>query len=66
MSNWENSSSDGERFSQHTTNGNGNKSLESFDIYYKRKEDRAAAKKAKNKGKVANSNETSSIYTNWH
>jgi len=48
MTNWENSSSDAERFSQQgiATNGNGVKSLKSFDIYNKRKEKRAATKKA--------------------
>ena len=47
MTNWENSSSDGERFSQQGTNGNRKekKTLESFNIYSKKKEARIAAKK---------------------
>ena len=47
MTNWENSSSDGERFSQQGTNGNRKekKTLESFNIYSKKKEARTAANK---------------------
>ena len=43
--NWENSSSDGERFSQQISNSKGNKSLRSFDEYIVKKEARAATKK---------------------
>ena len=47
VTNWENTSSDGERFSQQGTNGNRKekKTLESFNIYSKKKEARTAAKK---------------------
>jgi hypothetical protein len=60
--NWENSSFDGDRFSQ-PLNGNSdnNKSLKSFENYLKKKETRFKNRKKKN-----NLSETSSIYTNWH
>ena len=45
MTNWENTSVDGERFSQQISNSKGNKSLRSFDEYIVRKEARAATKK---------------------
>jgi len=47
MTNWENSSSDGERFSQQGTNGNRKekKTLESFNIYSKKKKARTTTKK---------------------
>ena len=45
MTNWENTSGDGERFSQQISNSKGNKSLRSFDEYIVRKEARAATKK---------------------
>ena len=45
MTNWENTSVDGERFSQQISGGKGNKSLRSFDEYIVRKEARAATKK---------------------
>ena len=45
MTNWENSSSDGERFSQKTSNDRTTKTLDSFEIYSKKKEARAEAKK---------------------
>ena len=64
--NWENSmTGDGDRFSQAHQSNNGNKNIKSFDIYLKRKAERAAAKKAA-KQKSVNKNETSSIYTNFH
>ncbi len=58
---------EGERFSQHSQsiNENNNKNKKSFEIYLKRKEARAAAKRAANQ-KVVNPKETSSLYTNWH
>jgi hypothetical protein len=43
--NWENSSSDGDRFSQNGNYTNGNTDTESFDKYLKKKTARAAAKK---------------------
>ena len=43
--NWENTSSDGERFNQQKFNKNGKKTLKSFDIYLKKKSDTAIAKK---------------------
>ena len=49
MVNWENSSSDGERFSQEANNTKRNKTVKSFDVYLKRKEVRSAAKKAAKK-----------------
>ena len=42
--NWENTSSDGERFSQRLDNESGEKSLKSYDSYLKKKEIRAAKK----------------------
>ena len=58
---------EGERFSQHSQsiNGNQNKNTKSFEIYLKKKEARAAARRAA-KQKVINPKETSSLYTNWH
>ena len=54
--NWESSQvGDAERFSQETNNTNGNKKLTSFDAYLKKKEIRAATKKA-NKKKAINPN----------
>ena len=41
------------------------KGKKGFKIYLKRKEARAAAKRAANQ-KVLNPKETSSLYTNWH
>ena len=50
MVNWEASStSDAERFSQDDNGTKGNKNLENFDVYLKRKEIRAVAKKATKK-----------------
>ena len=44
--NWESSQTgDSERFSQEANDTNGNKTVKSFDVYLKRKEIRAAAKK---------------------
>jgi len=43
--NWENTSSDGERFNQKDYYKKGQKTLKSFDIYLKRKSDTALAKK---------------------
>ena len=43
--NWENSSSDGERFSQQEIDKKGRKSIKSFDIYLRRKKERSEAKK---------------------
>ena len=61
--NWEGSVvSDGERFSQQSKGTNGNTKLKSFDVYLKRKEIRALAKKKSKTQKE----ETSSRYTNWH
>ena len=57
--------SDGDRFFQQPQNFNGNKNEKSFEIYLKRKEARAEAKKVANL-KVHNPNETSSLYTNFH
>ena len=45
MTNWENTSADGERFSQQVSNSKGNKSLRSFDEYIVRKEARVKTKK---------------------
>jgi len=45
MTNWENTSSDGDRFSQSKSSDTGNKTLKSFEIYMARKEVRAKAKK---------------------
>ena len=45
MTNWENTSVDGERFSQKTSNGKKTKTLDSFEIYSKKKEARAEARK---------------------
>ena len=59
--NWENSSSDGDRFSQQKNAENSSKKLASYDSYLKKKEIRAAKEK-----KVKKENETSSRYTNWH
>ena len=56
---------DGERFSQQLGKVNGNKSKKSYEIYLKRKEKTAAEKKVR-KQKVLSSNETSSLYTNFH
>ena len=44
MSNWENSSSDGERFSQQSQSTNRDKSYKSFDTYLKRKSKRKVNK----------------------
>ena len=64
--NWENSmTGDGERFSQQLSKVNGNKSKKSYEIYLKRKAKTAAEKKVR-KQKVLSSNETSSLYTNFH
>ena len=49
MTNWEVTSSDGDRFSAKLSNENSAKSLKSFDIYTKRKEERLASKKAARK-----------------
>jgi len=49
MTNWEVTSSDGDRFSAKLSNENRIKSLKSFDIYTKRKEERSALKKAARK-----------------
>jgi hypothetical protein len=54
--NWESSQAgDSERFSQETNNTNGNEKLTRFDAYLKKKEIRAATKKA-NKQKAINPN----------
>lgn len=45
MTNWENTSADGERFSQQISNGKQNKSQRSFDEYIVKRDARAAAKK---------------------
>ena len=51
--NWEASTtSDAERFSQERNSAKGDKNLKSFDVYLKRKETRAVARKA-SKQKVA-------------
>ena len=51
--NWENTSSDGDRFSQTNIQGTKNgKSVKSYEIYLKRKEFRAAQKIAKRKNEV--------------
>ena len=48
--NWEASStSDADRFAQEYSDTKGNKNLKNFDVYLKRKEIRAAAKKATKK-----------------
>tara|TARA_B100000427_G_scaffold322269_1_gene324031 strand:- start:3811 stop:5550 length:1740 start_codon:yes stop_codon:yes gene_type:complete len=66
ITNWENSTSDGERFSQNfNEQSNNGKSLKSFDKYLKRKEQRITEKKL-NKQKIPDPKETSSLYTNWH
>jgi radical SAM superfamily enzyme YgiQ (UPF0313 family) len=68
VTNWENSSSDGERFSQQQTNVNGRKSLKSFDEYVLKKEKRAKDKleKSKKKKLIMKEEINSSAYTNWH
>ena len=54
--NWEGSmTGDGDRFSREANHSNGNKNLKSYDVYLKRKEIRAAARKAAKK-KVADPN----------
>jgi len=63
--NWENTTSDGERFSQRIDNESGEKTLKSYDSYLKKKEIRAAKRIAEKK-KPINTSETSSKYTNWH
>jgi len=64
--NWENFyTGDGDRFSQHPEMANRNKNQKSFENYIKRKEARAAARRAA-KQKPLNPNETSSRYTNVH
>jgi hypothetical protein len=57
--NWENSSSDGERFSQEANGTKRNKAVKSFDVYLKRKEIRATAKKTA-KQKVSSLNKKKS------
>jgi radical SAM superfamily enzyme YgiQ (UPF0313 family) len=54
---------EGERFSQCFQSTNENKNKKSFEIYLKRKEARATAKRSANK-KVTNPEKTSSLYTN--
>ena len=69
VTNWENSSSDGDRFSQQeSVNGNGRKNLKSFDQYLVKKQKRAKEKleKAKNKQVIKNEEINTSAYTNWH
>ncbi len=56
---------DGDRFSQQLQSINGNKNQKSFEIYLKKKEARAAARKAA-KQKADNPHETSSLYTNFY
>ncbi len=64
--NWEHSmTGDGDRFSQQLQSINGNKNQKSFEIYLKKKEARAAARKAA-KQKADNPHETSSLYTNFY
>ena len=63
--NWEHSvTGDGERFSQQSQSNNGYKSYKSYDIYIKRKEKRAAEKKAARQ-KIINPSKTSSKHTNF-
>ena len=63
--NWEMTSADGDRFSQneHGSNGNGKKSLKSFEIYSKKKEARAEARKVERaaKAKVNNLKEAAPL-----
>ena len=69
VTNWENSSSDGDRFSQQeSVNGNGRKNLKSFDEYMVKKQKRAKEKleKAKKKQVIKNEEINTSAYTNWH
>ncbi len=69
VTNWENSSSDGDRFSQQAAvNGNGRKDLKSFDEYMVKKQKRAKEKleKAKKKQIIKNEQINTSAYTNWH
>ena len=68
VTNWENSSSDGERFSQQKVNENGNKNLKSFDEYLIKKQKRAKEKqeKAKKKKVIKNEEINTSAYTSWH
>ena len=69
VTNWENSSSDGDRFSQQAAvNGNGRKDLKSFDEYIVKKQKRAKEKleKAKKKKIIKNEQINTSAYTNWH
>ena len=56
---------DGDRFSQYSQNINRNENQKSFEVYLTRKEARAAARKAAGQ-KVPNTNETSSLYSNFH
>ena len=64
--NWENFyTGDGNRFSQYPEMTNQNKNPKSFENYLKKKEARAAARRA-TKQKPLNPNETSSLYTNVH
>ena len=69
ITNWENSSSDGERFSQKANSENGNKSLKSFDEYLIKKKKRAKKKQeeaAKKKQIIKTEEISTSAYTNWH
>ena len=69
MTNWENTSSDGDRFSGQSVHGRVSKSLKSFDNYLEKKAKRAkakmevAAKKAASV-KIVSSKEATSIYSN--
>ena len=66
VTNWEATTSDGDRFSQDSANGVKNrKSMKSFDEYLVKKEARILEKRLK-KQKIPDSKETSSAYTNWH
>ena len=66
VTNWEATTSDGDRFSQDSANGGKNrKSMKSFDEYLVKKEARILEKRLK-KQKIPDSKETSSAYTNWH
>ena len=66
--NWENSSSDGERFSQEAISENGNKGLKRFDEYVIKKQKRAKKKKeaSKNKQIIKPKEISTSTFTNWH
>ena len=68
VTNWENSSSDGERFSQEAISENGNKGLKSFDEYVIKKQKRAKKKQEayKKKQTIKPEEISTPAYTNWH